>query len=210
MITTLLFDLDNTIYSPAYGFEEEVVARMNEFVQRVLNKPLDACKKIRAERLPHYGTTLEWLMAEYGVTDYETYFRFVHPEGEEEKLKPDPALKEFLQSVPLPKFILTNAPIEHAERILTKLECMESFDGVFDIRFNMLKGKPHREAYEKVCSAVHASVAEVLFIDDIPRYVAGFTKLGGKGLLIDQLGRHKDYPYAKIEHIQELVNYLYN
>ncbi|HQK35658.1 MAG TPA: pyrimidine 5'-nucleotidase, partial [Spirochaetales bacterium] len=93
MITTLLFDLDNTLYSPRYGLEEEVVARMNTFVTQVLQKPLDECKKIRAERLPLYGTTLEWLMAEHGVTDYEAYFKFVHPEGEESALEPDPVLK---------------------------------------------------------------------------------------------------------------------
>jgi len=208
MITTLLFDLDNTLYSPEYGLEDEVVARMNEFVQQVLKKSLEECKRIRSERLPLYGTTLEWLMAEHGVTDYEAYFRFVHPDGEEAKLKPDPALKEFLQSIPLPKFILTNAPMEHADRILAKLELSQVFDGIYDIRFNMLRGKPHQEAYERVCADMHASIDEVLFIDDIPRYVDGFTKLGGKGLLIDQTGKHKHYPYEKIGKIEELVNYI--
>lgn len=208
MITTLLFDLDNTLYNPHYGLEEEVVARMNTFVTHVLNKPLEECKKIRAERLPLYGTTLEWLMAEHGVTDYEAYFKFVHPEGEESALKPDPDLQDFLNSLPQPKYILTNAPLEHAERILAKLECMDCFSGIFDIRFNNLKGKPHREAYLHVAEALHIPIQDILFIDDIPRYVQGFTNLGGKGLLIDQLDKHKNYPFAKIKKLQDLLQYL--
>ncbi|HRS65983.1 MAG TPA: HAD-IA family hydrolase, partial [Spirochaetia bacterium] len=150
----------------------------------------------------------EWLMAEHGVTDYEAYFKFVHPEGEESALEPDPVLKQFLNELPYSKYILTNAPIEHAERILAKLDCTDCFAGIFDIRFNNLKGKPHHEAYQHVADTLQVSIQDILFIDDIPRYVQGFTNLGGKGLLIDQLNKHQQYPFAKITQLQELVHYL--
>ena len=208
MITTLLFDLDNTLYSPSFGMEDDVIRRMNEYVVRVLGKSLDECRKIRSERLPHYGTTLEWLMAEHGVTDTEDYFAYVHPEGEELVLRREPEVQAALEALLYPKYILTNAPMEHADRVLRVLGLAEYFTGIYDIRFNKLKGKPHQEAYLRVCADMGVSTDEVLFVDDIPRYANGFTEVGGTGVLIDQFGKHKGYGGTKIQALGELTALL--
>jgi putative hydrolase of the HAD superfamily len=154
--------------------------------------------------MAHFGTTLEWLVAECGFTAIEDYFAAIHPEGEEEPLSPDPALGRLLDTIQLPKAVFTNAPMEHAVRVLDRLGLADRFEAIYDIRFNKLKGKPHREAILRVCSACGVAPAETLFVDDLPRYVRGFIDAGGQGWLIDEFDRHADSLLPRIHSILEL------
>jgi len=82
-------------------------------------------------------------MRDYGFQEPEEYFRAIHPEDEADCLNPDMVLKLILNNIPLPKAVLTNAPMDHAIRILDKLGISECFSGIYDIWFNKLVGKPH-------------------------------------------------------------------
>ncbi len=208
MIRALFFDLDNTLYPASASMEDDIVERMNAFVADWLKLPLEAARSLRRERMPHYGTTLEWLMAECGFADPDGYFARVHPDGEEDVLEFDPALGPFLDSLPLPKFIFTNAPSEHAERVLRKLGVQDRFERVFDVRFNRLRGKPSREAVERVIAAAGYPAAETLFADDVPRYVRGFSDCGGLGVLVDHDGRHGDTGLPTVKSVYELGAFL--
>lgn len=204
MLRHLLLDLDNTLYSESSGLERAVFRRMNEFVARLHGIGLEEAIALRRERMPAYGTTLEWLVAERGFSDVEGYFAYVHPEGEEEPLSPDPALGRLLDSIDLPKSVFTNAPMEHAARILARLGLADRFQAVYDIRFNGLKGKPHPEAVRRVCAACGVAPEEAIFVDDYPMYVRGFIDCGGRGFLIDEFGRHGDSGLPRIHGLSEL------
>jgi putative hydrolase of the HAD superfamily len=208
MLRYLLLDLDNTVYSETYGLEHEVLRRMTEFSARYLGLDLEETMARRRSRMSVYGTTLEWLMNDYGFTDVEGYFGVIHPEGEEEPLSPDPALCRLLDSIKLPKAIFTNAPREHAERILSRLGLSKCFTEIYDIRFNMLKGKPHADAVQRVCSACGVEAMDALFVDDVPRYVRGFIEAGGRGVLIDELDRHHEAGLPRIHSLLELPDIL--
>lgn len=204
MLRYLLLDLDNTLYSEASGLERAVFRRMNEYVARLHGIGFEEAIALRRERMPAYGTTLEWLVAERGFSDVEGYFAYVHPAGEEEPLAPDPALGRLLDSIDLPKSVFTNAPMEHARRILARLGVADRFEAVYDIRFNGLKGKPHPEAARRVCAACGVEPAEALFVDDYPKYVQGFIDCGGRGVLIDELGLHSGSGLPRIHGLCEL------
>jgi putative hydrolase of the HAD superfamily len=204
MLRYLLLDLDNTCYSESYGLEHEVFRRMADFAGRYLGLPAEAAMEKRRSRMSLYGTTLEWLMSDHGFKDVEGYFRAIHPEGEEEPLEADPGLGRVLDSIPLPKAIFTNAPMEHAERILGKLGVGDRFEAIYDIRFNGLKGKPHGDAVRRVCAACGVDVSEAAFVDDIPRYAQGFSDAGGTGILIDEYDRHHDFGPFRIHSLVEL------
>lgn len=212
MIQALLFDLDNTLYPASERMEDDIILRMNDYTARLIGLSLEESIALRRERMPAYGTTLEWLMAEYGFNDPDDYFNYVHPEGEEEALHADEGLAAFLDSLPPRKYVFTNAPMEHADRVLRKLAIEGRFRRIFDIRFNGLRGKPHAEAVDRVLAAVKAdcgaSPRETLFIDDVPRYVRGFQERGGHGVLIDQSGRHGATGLPTIRLLPELGPYL--
>ena len=208
MTRAILFDLDNTLYPASASMEADIVRRMNQFAANLIGVSVDEAIALRKERMKRYGTTLEWLIAEHGFTDSDGYFEAVHPDGEEEVLQPDADLAPFLDSIGLPKYIFTNGPMEHAIRVLRKLGIGNRFDRIFDVRFNRLKGKPAREAIERVLSAIGLPASDTLFVDDIPRYVQGYADCGGKGILIDHEGRHPGSGLPTIKTIYELPAYI--
>jgi len=154
--------------------------------------------------MPHFGTSLEWFKSDYSFSDDEAFFAYIHPENEIDCLEPDPGLRAFLDGLELPKAVFTNSPREHAERVLKKLGIAGSFEAVYDIRFNHLYGKPHREAIERVCAACGVPVSCAALIDDAEKHVRGMSEAGGLGILRDETGRHPDTVYPHIKTLYEL------
>ena len=52
------------------------------------------------------------------------------PPSRHQCLQPDPALRQLLASIPLPKFVFTNADRRHAARCLNLMGLEGCFDGV--------------------------------------------------------------------------------
>jgi putative hydrolase of the HAD superfamily len=155
-----------------------------------------------------YGTCLEWLMVEKGFTDVESYFAAVHPPGEADSLVPDPELRGFLESIPIPKAIITNAPREHADVILDKLELGGIFTHIFDIRQCNFLGKPRSEVFNHALKTLGLRIDEILFIDDYPVYIEGFAAMGGKALLLDEMDIHGDSTLTRIRELKEIIRFI--
>lgn len=208
MIRYILFDLDNTLYPSSFGLEEQVSQRIQQFTAGFLGCTAEEARQRRQDRIHLYGTTLEWLMAEEGLSDIEAYYSVIHPEGEADTLEPSAEIRAFIQSLPIPSAILTNSPMEHAQRILRKLEMENLFTHIFDIRWNGLKGKPRQEAFHRPLNVLGLPAQEVLFVDDFPSYVEGFIHIGGQGVLLDEQDRWTDFPHPRIRKLTELSRYL--
>jgi putative hydrolase of the HAD superfamily len=208
MITRLLFDLDNTLYPAKYGLEKRVTRRLIAFIAGYLQLSLDEAARERRERAGFYGTTLEWLMAEKGLSNPDAYFRAIHPEDEAELLEEDPELRSFLEGLRLPMAILTNSPMEHAERILSKLNIGDLFTHVFDIRSNRFRGKPDPEVFRRALDMLGSKPETTLFVDDYPKYAGGFLALGGRGVLLDEFNRFRDFEGPRIRRLREITRFL--
>jgi putative hydrolase of the HAD superfamily len=210
MITHILFDLDNTLYPACLGLEEAVVRRIRAFTAEWLGVSEEKAAIMREAIMGRYGTTLEWLSGEKGLTDIDAYYRAVHPENEADSLTVDPQLRPFLESLPCPLAILTNSPLIHAHRMLDKLGITDLFPLIFDLLGNNLRGKPRPEAYVRALNTLGASPDTVLFVDDSPRHVEGYFVLdpNAKGVLLDEMGLHADFPHEKISELKELKKYL--
>jgi putative hydrolase of the HAD superfamily len=210
VIKYLLFDLDNTLYSSRYGLEDNVSMRIREFVSALLGITKEDVRAIRKANARQYGTCLEWLMAEKGFTDTETYLAAVHPEGEADSLTHDDKLRELLAGIPIPKAILTNSTREHADLILDKLGVADLFTYIFDIRQCGFKGKPQKEVFDNALKKLGVCAAEVLFIDDNPHNIEVFTALGGSGVLFDENDAHADCALPRIRELGQVAEYLTN
>ena len=204
-IEYILFDLDGTLYSSRWGLEQAISGRVNDYIAEYLGLPREEAWALRKERIiaGNYGTTLEWLRAEQNMGNEETenYFAFCHPENEADNLPPDPALRTFLLSLSsrgIPFGILTNSIMEHALRILDKLNVSDLFKTIFDMRKNGLAGKPSARVYENVLNELGISAQSCLLIDDVPRYVEGYMKIGGTGVLFDEDNRRPDFPEGSL------------
>jgi putative hydrolase of the HAD superfamily len=208
MIKCLLFDLDNTLYSARYGLEDNVSFRIRKFASAFLGITPEEVRKLRSANMSRYGTCLEWLMAEKGFTDTETYLAAVHPEDEADSLPRDDALRALLAGIPIPKAVLTNSPREHADLILNKLGIADLFTHIFDIRQCGYKGKPQKEVFDNALTRLGLCADEVLFIDDNFYNVESFIALGGKGILFDENDVHGGCLLPRIREIGRITEYI--
>ncbi len=179
----LLFDMDNTLYPASSDMDKGITRRMLECVAVFFHCDMEAATRLRAERIVHYSTTLEWLRAE-GMNDIEGFLAHVHPDNEADELQPQPKLRDFLLSLPYPKSILTNAPHEHADRVLEKLGVADLFVAVTDVRDAGFNGKPYPDAYLAALKKAGTTLEETLFLDDMQKYTDGWVALGGTAVLI--------------------------
>ena len=183
-ISHLLFDIDNTLYSGEAPINKNITRRMILFAENFLNVSYDEAIRLRKEKLPVYGSTLNWLRKEYNFTDTEFFFNTVHPAEEEKELIPDPDLRQFLQSLNLPMTILTNAPGIHAMRVLNFYGIADLFESIHDIETCGLTGKPYESAFRAALDKFGHKLDETLFMDDSTGYVKGFSSIGGKAVLV--------------------------
>jgi putative hydrolase of the HAD superfamily len=209
-ITYLLVDLDETLYPASSGMIEEISRRMTQYVSQYLKLDEGRAARLRRELSQKHGTTLAGLMTEHNFTDPEAYLEFAHPTDVDRYLHKDPELASALSSVALPKSILTNAPQEHALRILEYLEIADLFERVFDIRTNDFRGKPEKEVYHRVLTELNRKAPEVLFIDNRIDYLLSFQEIGGKILWVAEadpkMSPAEGVP--RIAHIKELPDYM--
>ena len=188
-IEHLIFDMDNTLYPACGAMDTGISRRMLEGISEFFNISLEEAAKVRKENIANHSTTLEWLMSA-GLTDTEWWFKKVHPQNEADELVYDPKLRPFLQSIPLPKVILTNAPSEHADRVLEKLNVRDCFDFICDIRFSGMKGKPYPQAFQRALDAARGNIDDTLFLDDLVKYTDGWQSMGGTGVLVGNKHGH--------------------
>lgn len=184
-IKHLIFDLDNTLYKSASRMDKGVSKRMLEFVASFFKVSYEEAVSLRHKYIGFYSTTLEWLRHE-GLKDIDGYFNYVHPIEESCEVPRDDKIRSYLESIPLPKSILTNAPRIHAERVLKVLNISDLFTNIYDIKALNYYGKPYPSSFISVLECESVKIDQALFIDDMVKYTAGYTALGGKSVLVGE------------------------
>jgi putative hydrolase of the HAD superfamily len=184
--------------------------RTTKLVAELLEVDPEKARTKRKFYVEKYGSTLKGLMVEHGFSDSEGYFKNNHPTDVETYLRKDRHLFQALSSIPIPKSILTNSAIEHAQRVIDYLELRDIFDNIFDLKFNDLIGKPNTAAYTKPLDFLSKRAEEVLFVDDKVEFLEPFREIGGKILRVCK-GNSVEADAENIPHIRnlkELPQYL--
>lgn len=181
----LIFDLDNTLYPATAEMDAGIHDRMMECVADFFGVSLEKAAEMKKINIQKFSTTLEWIRHE-GFTDVEGFFAKVHPENEVDELASDERLRPFLESIRIPKIILTNSPREHAERVLAKLNVSDLFDCICDIRDCKLLGKPYTDAYRIALKMCGGTIDNTIFLDDMQKYTDGFAAMGGTAVLVGE------------------------
>ncbi len=207
-LDALFFDLDNTLYPASSPMTTEISRRITLYVQRILQVDYDEASTMRRQGFLQYGTTLKWLEKERDFTDIEDYLEAVHPEDVNNYLPEGGELGTMLDSIPLPKYVLTNSSIQHARRVLDHFGIRQKFLSIFDITYNNMMGKPHESSYTSALRESGHPADRVLFIDDVPSYLEGFAGLGGQCLLVDENLQHEASSFDSITTIYELPRFL--
>ncbi len=177
MLRHLLFDLDETLYTPGTGLWEAIGDRITSYMTERLGLAPALAVELRARYRQQYGVALNGLLADYQIS-VEDYLAYVHDLPIDQYLQPDPALNAMLARLPLSKAILTNSDAAHVGRVLNRLGIARHFPVVIDIRALALVNKPQPEAYQRALARLGARAAECLFIDDLPQNLAPAQALG--------------------------------
>jgi len=186
--TTLLIDLDDTLYPASSGLWDAIRDRMNEYMDKRLHIPCDQIPLLRRDYLDRYGTTLRGLQIHHQV-DAEDFLAYVHDLPLEEYLDPDPDLRLLLLSLPQRKWIFTNADVHHARRVLHRLGAHDCFDGIIDIHAREFACKPDAEAYLRTLALVDEKDPErCIVFDDTLRNLIPAHKIGFYTVLVGKNG----------------------
>ena len=188
-LSTILFDLDNTLYPASSGLMHIVDTRITEYVQNLLGVEPAEAMQLRRQYFIDYGTTLRGLQQHHAV-DPEDYLAYVHDLALESFLASDVALDCLLSEVGATKAIFTNAPGDYARRVLATLGIERHFENVFDIRFHAFQPKPDPSAYCRVLSALQVCPDEVVFLEDTLCNLRPARALGMTTILIDESPQH--------------------
>ena len=181
---TIFFDLDGTLYDNDCGLWEVIRQRMALYMNERLGLSWEIIPELRRTYFETYGTTLRGLQANYQI-DADDYLQFVHDIPLQDYIKPDPNLKEMIQSLPYRKFIFTNADSRHAERVLNALKLDNCFDGIIDVRAVNFYCKPEPEAYQIALQKAHVSNPQtVVYLDDSIHNLSPAAQLGMFTILV--------------------------
>ena len=181
--TTLLVDLDDTVYPAGNGLWEAIAARIDRYMHEKLGLPPAEIPALRKRLHSQYGTTLRGLAATRHVDELE-YLAFVHDIPVQNYLTPNPGVRAALIACPLRKLIFTNANRGHAERVLAALELKDVFEDVIDILDIRPYCKPMPEAFALALAHADVSAQECIFLDDSMRNLEGARQAGLAGILV--------------------------
>lgn len=200
--TTLLFDLDDTLYESSTGIWQAIRERIGLYMHIRLGLEWDTIPTLRANLFNTYGTTLRGLIALYDV-DPQDYLDFVHDIPMQDYLKPDPQLGKMLSTYPQKKVIFTNADRNHAYRVLKALEILPLFEKIIDIHDIDPHCKPMPEAFSKAVSLAESDPARCIMLDDSQSNLATARSLGMGTIRVGSTQLSWDYDEC-IPRIQDL------
>ncbi|CAI5536970.1 unnamed protein product, partial [Closterium sp. Naga37s-1] len=129
-ITTCFFDLDDTLYPSSAGLGPACVKNIEDYMVQRLCFAADTAGEEAIRLYKEHGTSMAGLRAEGYAFDFDDWHAFVHGRLPYHLLKPDPALRHLLDSLPQRKFVFTNADRAHASRCLHLLGLEGCFDAV--------------------------------------------------------------------------------
>ncbi len=181
--TTIFFDLDDTLYPPHVGLWSAIKARMNDYMNKHMNIPVEEIPKLREKYYLQYGTTLHGLQRHHNV-DVQDYLAYVHDLPLGDYLTPDPALRSIIASLPTRKLIFTNADVSHAERVLATLNLRDLFSAIVDVNAIDPYCKPMPESFNiAMKTAGETDPSRCVMIDDLARTTRAAKQVGLSSIL---------------------------
>jgi putative hydrolase of the HAD superfamily len=177
-ITTIFFDLDDTLYPSSSGLWKDIKGRINQYMCEQLGMSQEEAARLREKYFQQYGTTMRGLQAHHAI-DVQEFLAYVHDLPLKEYLTPDPAQREVIAALPTRNLIFTNADAPHAKRVLTVLGLDEFFPILVDVHAVAPYCKPMPESFAAAMKAAgEMDPGHCLMIDDLPRTTRAAREAG--------------------------------
>ena len=182
-INTWIFDLDNTLYSADSGIFQQVHELMGKFVSKHLNIGIEEAKSIQKKYYKQHGTTLRGMMDNHGVNP-DHFLAEVH-KLDYSIVGPNPKLNDELKKLQGRKIIYTNANMQHALDVLERIELVNFFDEIYDIKMANYIPKPEIAPYEQLINEFKINSESAAMFDDIAKNLVPAKNVGFTSVWID-------------------------
>lgn len=164
-IQTMVFDLDNTLYSPDSGLLSTVSGRISEYIMRRLNLCESDANQMREDYRNRFGITLTGLVNLHNIDPID-FDEFVYDIDYTQRLTTDLPLYDMINTFSYDKIIYTNAGRRHANIVLEKLGLDSIFDKVIAIEDLDFLAKPTPDSFQKFIDVTSVNPETSIFFED--------------------------------------------
>ena len=191
-INTFLIDLDGVLVTPK--LTRSIPNRVAQYAVRYLGYDVGSASHRCREAYRRNGTNLEGFLQEGHAIDHDHYHSFIHGQLQyKAHLEKAPALKNVLNTIPVKKYVFTNANLAHAETCLAYMGIDSCFDGIIghETLQAMYTGqytacKPKHVSMDLALSYAKADPLTTLFFDDQPRNIHMGMDCGVRSVLVGE------------------------
>ena len=165
-----LFDLDDTLHDAGTASMPQLVQAMTDYVAEHAGVSGADATHLRRRYWLKYGATLLGLVRHHGVKPaHFLHHTHVLP-GLEARVRAHVPDLRALASLPGRKFILTNAPLAYARRVLGVLGIEHLFEGLLSIEdmqmFGHLRPKPDKRMLRHVAARLKVAPSRCTLVED--------------------------------------------
>ncbi|KAK3940632.1 Haloacid dehalogenase-like hydrolase-domain-containing protein [Diplogelasinospora grovesii] len=167
------FDIDNCLYPKSAKVHDMMANLIDNYFATHLSLPWEDAVRLHREYYQNYGLAIEGLVRHHQIDPLEYNAKVDDALPLDEVIKPNPQLKRMLldlkEAGKVKLWLLTNAYINHAKRVIRLLDLEGIFEGVTycDYGSMPLVCKPHQDMYHKAMrEAAVEKYENCYFVDD--------------------------------------------
>lgn len=165
-----LFDLDDTLHNASHRAFAELNASMTAYIETHLGLPTDEAVALRHRYWTRYGATLTGLQRHHSVKAAHFLHETHRLPGLEAHLHGHAHDLAALRRLPGRKFLMTNAPLAYAERVLAAIGLLGVFDGMVCIEdmscFGQSRPKPDARMFRMVLARLKLKPERCILVED--------------------------------------------
>ncbi|KAL2021968.1 hypothetical protein VTK56DRAFT_6387 [Thermocarpiscus australiensis] len=166
------FDIDNCLYPKSARVHDLMADLIDRYFATHLSLPWEDAVRLHREYYQNYGLAIEGLVRHHQIDPLDYNAKVDDALPLDGIIKPRPELKKLLSDIDRSKvklWLLTNAYINHAKRVIRLLDVEEFFEGVTFCDYSSipLVCKPHPAMYHKAMREAGVEKYEdCFFVDD--------------------------------------------
>ncbi|WP_080424439.1 HAD family hydrolase [Burkholderia ubonensis] len=163
--STLILDLDNTIYPESWGLMDVISNRMVQFVRMKFQGEEVEVRRLIERYRSRFNSIAIGFLNDHRA-DFDDFLRYAHeidlePYASNSSLGDLLALSGFRR-----KFIFSNAPRVHVVNVLRKFGLTDAFDGIVCIEDVGYRYKPSATAFDAFYTITKSDPCDSVFVDD--------------------------------------------
>ncbi|MBT9493517.1 MAG: pyrimidine 5'-nucleotidase [Paucibacter sp.] len=164
------FDLDNTLHNASAHVFGALNLAMTDYIETHVGVPREEANRLRALYWHRYGATLLGLVRHHGVQPAHFLHHTHQLTGLDALLHGHAHDLLALKRLRGRKFLLTNAPLAYAHRVLGVLGIAHCFEGVIGFEqmrmFGQLRPKPDARMFRHLLAGLQLRPSDCVLVED--------------------------------------------